>query len=93
MLLDLKPYWLDTNIFLSRKIFYLMLKELTWALFKDLSGNIPCLKEQHHGFNMILRGSKTYLDLRKSDNNGLILDNSTREMIRTHLEVKMATDG
>ena len=31
-----------------------------------------------------------YLDLTKPNNNGLILENSTREMKRTHQEVRMA---
>ena len=34
-----------------------------------------------------------YLDLRKPNNNGFIFENSAREMIRTHSEVRMANDG
>ena len=33
------------------------------------------LKEQYHDFGMISRGSRTCLDLRKPNNNGLILEN------------------
>ena len=51
------------------------------------------LKEQYRGFSMILRGSKAYLDLRKPNNNGLILEKNTRQMIRTHQEARMANDG
>ena len=42
---------------------------------------------------MILRGSKTNLDLRKPHKNGFILENITQQMTRTHWEVRMADDG
>ena len=45
------------------------------------------LKEQYHGFNMILRGLKTYLNLRKPQSNDFILEDITRK------EVMMADDG
>ena len=51
------------------------------------------LKEQYHGFSMILRGSKTYLDLRKPNYNNFISETITRQMITTHEEVRMADDG
>ena len=34
-----------------------------------------------------------YLDLTKPSNNGFVFENSAREMIRTHLEVRIANDG
>ena len=42
---------------------------------------------------MILKGSKTYLDLRKTNNDGILLEKISSQMIRTHLEVRMANDG
>ena len=48
--------------------------------------------KQCHGFSMILRDSKTYLDLRKPNNNGFTLESITRQMIRTHEKVRMAND-
>ena len=51
------------------------------------------LKELYHGFSMILRGSKTYLDLVIPAQQWVILENITRQMIRTHLEARMANDG
>ena len=54
---------------------------------------LDLLKEQYHGFSMILRGSKTYLDLVIPAQQWVILENITRQMIRTHLEVRMANDG
>ena len=42
------------------------------------------IQEQYHGLSMILGGFKTYLDLRKPNDNGFILENITRQMIRTH---------
>ena len=46
------------------------------------------LKEQYHGFSMILRGLKKYLDLTESNNNGFDLLTNDKNP-----EVRMASDG
>ena len=51
------------------------------------------MKEQYPGFTMILRSSKTHLDLTYPSKNGFILESITQQMIATHLEVKMADDS
>ena len=42
---------------------------------------------------MILEISKTYIHHWKLNNNGFILWSSTRQMIKTHWEVKITNDG
>ena len=51
-------------------------------------GSSADLKEQCHGFSMILTSSKTYLNLRKRKRNGFTLETTTRQK-----EVRMASDG
>ena len=42
---------------------------------------------------MILEISKAYIDQWKWNNNGFVLQSSTREMIKIPQEVRMANDG